>query len=312
MINEIVQDNSIFDAVIAVSPNLTMCNEQIIKKAQDFYTTQPNNLRFIYTSSGTVGDMENNFRNSLMHLDSITKKENLEQMYWHCDILNGLNHMTTFVPTFNDAYLKLSTKLSLLDNDLLQMADDSETSIVTRLIEFYENFTSFSQEEQLLSIDKIMSHATTLAQYGNNRACIELCEFANQKLEKEDISDEEKKEISEMINSRKVRAEFNALAQEANKLAEAGDYKNASKLYLDAFELNLIRATHVVRMNSVPVLAQAGKTEEAFEQLDLLANKFELGGNDGFVNDPLCQPLHKDKKWKKLMDKLAKNGELYR
>jgi len=74
----------------------------------------------------------------------------------------------------------------------------------------------------------------------------------------------------------------------------------------------LIRATHIVRMGAVPVLAQAGEIEEAFEQLDLLANKFELGSNGAFINDPLCKPLHKDKRWKKLMDKLAKNGELYR
>ncbi len=65
VINEIVKDNSLFNAVIAVSPNLTMCDEQIIKRAQEFYTTQPKNLRFIYTSSGTVGAMENDFRNSL-------------------------------------------------------------------------------------------------------------------------------------------------------------------------------------------------------------------------------------------------------
>jgi hypothetical protein len=64
-------------------------------------------------------------------------------------------------------------------------------------------------------------------------------------------------------------------------------------------------------MDAIPVLAQAGKKEEAFEQLDLLANKFKLGSNEGLINDPLCEPLHKDKRWKKLMDKLAKNGELY-
>lgn len=312
VINEIVKDNSLFNAVIAVSPNLTMCNEQIIKSAQKFYTTQPKNMKFIYASSGTVGDMENDFRYSLMRLDSITAQLNLEKMYWNCDILNGNNHMTTFVPTFNAGYLELSSKLSLLDDDLLLMASDSTESIVSQIVNFYDNLTLFSQTQHVLSVDQIMKHATTLAQLGKYQACIDLCGYAKEQIDKENISKEKKAEVIEMIESRKIRAEFNDLAQEANKLATSGDYIGSSKLYLQAFDLDLIKATHMVRMQAVPVLAQAGKIEEAFKQLDLLANRFELGSNGAFINDPLCRPLHKDKRWKKLMDKLEKNGELYR
>ena len=36
VINEIIKDSSLFNAVIAVSPNLTICNEQIIKKQKNF------------------------------------------------------------------------------------------------------------------------------------------------------------------------------------------------------------------------------------------------------------------------------------
>lgn len=312
VINEIVKDNSLFNAIIAVSPNLTMCNEQIIKHAQEFYKAQPKNMKFIYASSGTVGDMENDFRYSLMRLDSITTQLNFEKMYWNCEILNGNNHMTTFVPTFNDGYLELSSKLSLLDGDLLLMASDSVESLVSRLDNFYNNLTLFSQTQHVLSVDQIMKHATTLAQLGKYQACIDLCDYAKEQIEKENISKEKRAEIIEMIESRKIRAEFNDLAQEANKLATFGDYEGSSKLYIQAFDLDLIKATHMIRIQAVPVLAQAGKIEDAFKQLDLLANRFELGSNGAFINDPLCRPLHKDKRWKKLMDKLEKNGELYR
>lgn len=312
VINEIVKDNSLFNAIIAVSPNLTMCNEQIIKRALEFYTMQPKNMKFIYASSGTVGDMENDFRYSLMRLDSITTQLNLEKMYWNCEIRNGNNHMTTFVPTFNDGYLELSSKLSLLDGDLLLMASDSVESLVSRLDNFYNNLTLFSQTQHVLSVDQIMKHATTLAQLGKYQACIDLCDYANEQIEKENFSKEKRAEIIEMIESRKIRAEFNDLAQEANKLATFGDYEGSSKLYIQAFDLDLIKATHMIRIQAVPVLAQAGKIEDAFKQLDLLANRFELGSNGAFINDPLCRPLHKDKRWQKLMDKLEKNGELYR
>jgi predicted alpha/beta superfamily hydrolase len=312
VINEIIRDASLFNAVIAVSPNLTVCNKQIITRANEFYSSSPDNRKFIYTTAGTVGDMENNFRESLVQLDSLTTKMNLKKMFWNCEILDGHNHMTTFVPTFDAGYLKISSKLSLFDSDLLVMANDTTSSIVTLLIDFYDELSLFSQEHHELSIDQVMTHATALAQFGKYRACIDLCEFASKKLENEDISSDKKKEITEMIESRKIRAEFNELAQEANQLASSGKYLDASNLYLKAFDMNLIRATHMVRMDAIPVLAQSGKLEEAFEQLDLLANKFALGGNGSFMNDPLCEPLHKDKRWKKLMAKLAENGELYK
>jgi predicted alpha/beta superfamily hydrolase len=311
VLNEIVKDSSLFNAAIAVSPNLTVCNEQIIKRAQEFYTTQAKNMKFIYASAGTEGDMENNFRSSLMQLDSITTSLHLENMYWNCAILNGHNHMTTFVPTFNTGYLELSSKLSLLDGNLLLMASDTTETIVNQIIHFYDELEVFSQTQHNLSVDLIMKHATTLAQLGKHQACIDLCEYALVQIEKETISKEKKAEVIEMIESRKIRAKFNDLAQKANKLARSGDYEGASNLYLQAFDLELINATHMVRMDAVPVLAQAGKLEEAFKQLDLLANKFKLGGNGAFINDPLCEPLNKDKRWEKLMDKLSKNGKLY-
>src|SRR5690554_7276517 len=114
--------------------------------------------------------MENDFRYSLMRLDSITTQLNLKKMYWNCEILNGNNHMTTFVPTFNDGYLELSSKLSLLDDDLLLMASDSVESLVSRLVNFYNNLTLFSQTQHVLSVDQIMKHATTLAQLGKYQA----------------------------------------------------------------------------------------------------------------------------------------------
>jgi predicted alpha/beta superfamily hydrolase len=312
VINEIIKDSSLFNAVIAVSPNLTICNEQIIKKTKKFYTANPDNRRFIYTSSGTVGDMENDFRQSLVKLDSITTKMNLNQMYWNCDIQKGHSHMTTFVSTFDAGYLKLSSKLTLLDGDLLIMANNSTSSIVSQIIDFHKKLSLFSQENHELSIDQIMKYAATLADFGKYHACVDLCLYASEKLDKENLSSDKKKEIVEMIDKRKIRAEFNAIAEEANKLAIAGDYVNASNLYIKAFGMNLIKATQMARMDAIHVLAQAGKIEEAFEQLDLLANKFELGSNGSLINDPLCKPLHKDKRWKKLMDKLSKNGELYR
>lgn len=312
VLNEVTKKASIFNAVIAVSPNLTMYDEQIIHQAEEFYVKSSDDHRFIYTSAGTVGEMELGFKNSLIHLDSISLALAPRDLLWKCDILQGQNHMTTFVPAFNNGYLALSSKLMLLDEELLNLADDPGKTIEDDLIGFYNELALFNSENQGLTIELLMNHVHTLSAYGRHKASVELCQFALRMLEVEELTKKEKKTFEEMINSRLTRAEFNLLAAEADILAEVGDYINASKIYIQAFDLDLIKATHMIRMKAVPVLTQAGEIEEAFVQLDLLANKFALGGNASFIDDPLCSPLHNDPRWDILMQKLAQNAELYK
>lgn len=312
VLNELYKDSSLFQAVIAVSPNLTMCNEQINANAAHYLTHDPDGRKFAYTTCGTIGEMEKMFSESLKRLNNEYQRLSPDNKYWFYQILENRNHMTTFVPSFEAGYHMLSSKLTLLDDQLIQMAEDSSANMIEQLTAFYRELSLFTQTDQLLSLDRVMALSATLADYGKYNGCLELCGHAEEMLKTAAISDQQKKELVETISNRKIRAEFNLLDEQARKQAQSGDYQKAAELYLQAFDMNLIRATHVVRIRAVPILAQAGKIDEAFEQLDLLANKFELGGNDQFINDPLCEPLRKDKRWDKYMEKLAKNAGLYR
>ncbi|MBL1279931.1 MAG: hypothetical protein COA33_006650 [Fluviicola sp.] len=312
VINEVIKENSIFNAVIAVSPNLRMYDEQIIDDAKAFFSNNSDNRRFIYASAGTSGSMELSFQKSLLRLDSISSSASLQNMFWKCDILQGENHMTTFIPTYNEGYLALSSKLILMDEELIRIAENPQLNVQENLKSFYKELSLFTDEEQVLNVNLLMKHAHTLYMYRKYKASIELYQFAQEVLENEDLPLLEKKEVEGEINTRLTRVEFMSLAAEAKDKADAGDYIKASELYIKAFKIDLIKATHFVRMDAIPVLAQAGEIEEAFVQLDLLANRFELGGNGGFIDDPLCEPLREDKRWEKIMNKLAKNKELYK
>lgn len=311
---EAFKEKSLFNAVIAVSPNLTMCQEDLVQKGSDYFDQETNSPRFFYTSIGTIGNMENGFSKSLLRLDSLIETKTSTPNFWTCNVLEEHNHMTTFIPTFNAGYLALSSKLFLSDDALIQMAGrrESETSMYDQLTAFYAQREQFAGIPSSLTLDELMRCATTLGNYGESQACIDLCNSAKKILSTETHSPEKKKEISELIETRLERASFNLLAKEAAELANKGRIKEAAERYQQAFDMGLIRATHHVRIAAVPVLAQAGNIEEAFKQLELLANRFELGGNGSFINDPLCSPLHSDKRWQKYMDKLEKNGDLYR
>lgn len=312
VINEVIKQSSIFDAVIAVSPNLTMYNEQILADAKVFFTEHPENRRFIYTSVGTEGSMEQDFQYSLAKLDSIVSMVELKNMYWKYDLLQKANHMTTFVQSFDKGYLELSLKLDMLDDKLLELATDSPSNLIKNINDYYTELALFTHEKNEVNAQLIMQHAITLRQYGNHKACLVLCQYALELLEKEDVPAKKVKEVTKTIKIQQEFSEFMVVINEAKELAKNKNYEESSARYIAAFDLGVKRGTHRVRMDAVPVLAQAGRLEEAFKQLDLLANYFKLGGNQRFLNDEECKPLHPDKRWGKLMAKLEKNAALYR
>lgn len=312
LINEVIKQNSIFDAVIAVSPNLRIHNEQILQDAQVFFTDYPENNRFIYTTVGTEGEMEQSFQNSLANLNSIVENANLNNMYWNYDLLQKANHMTTFVQSFDAGYRALSSKLALLDDKLIALAEDETSTIVENLKKYYTELSAFTKEEHKLTTELVLEHSATLGQYDRHKSSNELNQFALQLMETEELSQADKNKLTKRIEDRILHSSFHELTNEAQELAEKNRFKEANELYIRAFDLGLLRATHLVRIESIPTLVQAGNKEEAFKQLDLLANKFKLGGNGNFINDERLLPLRSDKRWEELMSKLEKNAGKYR
>jgi tetratricopeptide (TPR) repeat protein len=94
---------------------------------------------------------------------------------------------------------------------------------------------------------------------------------------------------------------YKGLITDGTQLLEEKKYKKASSLFTEAFKLGFKKGTHRERVNSVEAFAQTGEFDKAFEQLDLLANYFKWRGSDFFKNRELMNPLHKDKRWDKLM-----------
>jgi len=311
VVNEALREPSIFQAVIAASPNLTMNDEQILATAGQFYMQHPYNHRFLFIRGGDVGHTEKMFLQSTTRLDSITEKYRLPDMTWDFKILSGKDHMTTFIPTFDDGYRALSSRLQLSPTALLVLANDTSIGIVEQIERFHAKASLLTGEQVLLSARELDDHGYALFQNGKYDAAHAVYERAASLLKAEGPSDKHAK-LEVAITEGIKRTTMYKLSDEAQELAKEHRYKEAAKLYDQAFSIDLIRVTHPIRMLSVPVFAQAGESDHAFAQLDLLAHRFKLGGNEEFINDPLCTPLHKDKRWKKLMADLANNAALYR
>lgn len=213
-------------------------------------------------------------------------------MMWNCEILEAQGHMSTFIPTFSDGYLLLSSKLSMTFEMLLEIVDDSTLNVVDELLYFHSDRNTFAKTSDTVDLGQLYNWAFDLGRYEKFDACREICAFIL-KEEQKNYGEKYKEKVEKLL----YRTDFYELVDEAKQLRTEEKYKDAAALYIKAFAMeDMIRGTHGIRMESVPVLAQADKPEEAFEQLELLANIYKLGGNDYFLENPDCEPLHKDKR----------------
>jgi len=311
VVDEALQEPSIFQAVIAASPNLTMNEEQVLATANSFYAQHRDNRRFLFIRGGNDGETEQLFSPTTARLDSITKQFSLPDMTWDFKILNGKDHMTTFIPTFDNGYRALSARMQLSNDALLDLANDTSVGIVKQIELFYARSSRLTGDPVTLSASQLNDYGYSLFQSEKYAAAHEVYEHAAELLEADVPSDKNAK-LKISITEGLKRTTMYKLSGEAQKLANEHRYKEAAKLYDQAFSIDLIRVTHPIRIMSVPVYAQVGEFDHAFEQLDLLAHTFKLGGNEEFINDPLCDPLHKNKRWKKLMTDLDNNKALYK
>jgi ATP-dependent Lon protease len=119
----------------------------------------------------------------------------------------------------------------------------------------------------------------------------------------------EKKKMQKIMKSEREYYLFEDLCKTGREALNRKDYAQAADAYCRAFEMDQLRATHMHRFRSLAAFAQTGRIDEAFEQIELLANWFELQGNEALTEDPLLAPLHSDKRWDKFMKILDKNAE---
>lgn len=311
VMHEIMKPNSLFQAVIAVSPNLTMYNEFMVQRGEALFQQTLKAPLFVSVAGGTSGSMESNFSHSLANLNKAFISNPNANIYWGYEQLEGENHMSTFVPTFNKGYAALSSRL-LLTDDYLQKLSEDTTHLVQDLGSFYAEQSRLGRVEMTLNVVELMQISKQAMDLEAYDGAVVLAKESLKLLATDTRKEKEKKELTKQLERRIQWCTFNALAAKGKKLFEQKDYKAAAEHYKKAFDTGEMNGTHPVRIASVSALAQAGELDLAFKQLELLAEFFELGGNGAFLYNPYCEPLKSDPRWEKYMKRLEENGKKYR
>lgn len=309
LFSQLFRDSSLFDGIIAVSPNLSQMDNLLVRECSEYVSRYKDDVKYVYTSAGDIGSMEEMFKYSLAILDSNVRMTNSAFIDWNVAYLNGENHMSTFPRTFNDAYLDFSKKWNMSDQAIGQAWHEDSLVFVQNLRAMVKNNSEFRRDTFNLDYLKVREIGKRYLALENYKAAIVMMDISVLLKKGESQDDAEYNKYRKKIKRVKAFYHFLDLSQSASIADENGNLKEACQFYDEAFKIEDKRGTYKQRMIAVPVYARNGEIDKAFEQLELLANYFELRGADAFVDDPNLEVLKTDKRWGKLINKLEENAK---
>jgi tetratricopeptide (TPR) repeat protein len=303
LLYEVFKEKALFDGIVAVSPNMTFNEEQLVKIGTNFIEKHPERTPYLYVTVGNVWEMENMFRESIQKFDTIVKNNKNHHLNWNFKVLENENHMTTFMKTYDNALIDFSRRWLISDASLQQLPNHA-SEMENALKNLIQEQSRFTKKQIDFSSEKLVVLAKRLSEMEEFDLAALVYEVALKSLATEN---DKKKEVKEKMEKSQRYAQFFGICKNAEKAYLEKNYTLSSQLYDTAFAMEVKNGTHMQRMYAVRSYAQTKEIDKAFEQLDLLANYFELQGNGFFIDNPVMDVLKSDKRWEKMMSKLEKN-----
>lgn len=309
LLYEAFKENSPFGAVIAASPNTNIPG--MTQMIPEYLDKHPDMNTFFYITGGDTDQMELDFLRTTIQIDSSIKARNSASLDWNFRKYEHANHMETFPKTFNDGYLLFNKKWAAIANNFTAMKGLQGAALEEAIKKLLAEIAASERTEKSYSFREVYGIQSRTEKAGEYQISSDICELMLSLLEKDSAFSKEDRDANfKWLKEKQLYLQFQDICRDALAASNRKDYQTAAQEYSRAFKLDLIRGTYYERMNSLESLAQSGNTEEAFKQLDLLANRFKLRGSDGIKDNPLLEPLHKDKRWKKYITILDENTKL--
>ncbi len=306
---EAFKENSPFGAIIAASPNTNL--QGMTQLIPDYLDKNPTMTTFFYITGGDTDQMELDFLRTTLQIDSTINSRSAAYPDWNFRKYDQSNHMETFPKTFNDGYLLFSERWNITKKDVLLMKGLQDTELEKEIKRSFARKAVVRRSEMAFSLRNVLDIQAVAEIKQDYRTAFDISTIALQLLETDStVPKADREKLLPRIMEKRDYFNFMDYCTKARKAADQKDYQTAAKEYLQAFKINLIRGTFSERCNSVEIFAQVGNTEEAFKQIELLANRFELRGSESMTGNSALNVLHKDKRWKKYMKILDENKKL--
>ncbi len=155
VLNTVFSQPDFFQAIIAISPNLSYDYEQLVKAFDEYFTSNKSLNKLIYMSAGTVGNMENKFRKSAQKLDHIIKYHNPKNLNYTFRIFEGENHSTTPIYTISNAFKEVARIWTISEENKRKFLEDESKLFVEDLKNFYAELSVWANYEVSPGVDEV-------------------------------------------------------------------------------------------------------------------------------------------------------------
>jgi predicted alpha/beta superfamily hydrolase len=241
VMTEILKKESLFNSVIAVSPNMVYDNEQVVEQGKTYFKEAPNSHAFIYCSAGDQGKMENSFRTSLEKLNEDAKINAPKTMTWEYEYLKGDSHMSTFLPTFDNGYLKFSEKWRMTEIQEDDIAN-SENPLAS-FQEFYKNISLFAGYTYKPNSDDYNNFAYSLDYFEKQKEAIKVLDKAILLFPMDANLHDSKGEMLEKLGEETLANKSYATALKILKQNKSNYDQETYDYYLEMFTKNIGRTS---------------------------------------------------------------------
>lgn len=133
------EQRDLFDGYIGISPAIRSDSEYIYDQAVAQLKAGKKLRKFLYLSSGTLGEREELFGGAVATLDSIFKAYPDHGLIWRQSKFEGMGHWTCVPPSFNSAMVELTRAFRVDEKTFYDFAKSEDFTMTEQLESFYKN-----------------------------------------------------------------------------------------------------------------------------------------------------------------------------
>ncbi|MDF1697256.1 MAG: alpha/beta hydrolase-fold protein [Saprospiraceae bacterium] len=132
-------EKDLFDGYLAISPAIRDDSQYIFDNATERLKSGEQFRKFLYCSSGTVGEREELFGGAVKQLDSILAVYPDHGLIWRTSQFEGMGHWTCVPPSFNSGMVELTRAFRVDEKMYFDFASNEDASMKSQIEEFYRN-----------------------------------------------------------------------------------------------------------------------------------------------------------------------------
>lgn len=173
----LVKYPSIFNAVIAISPNYYYDNEQVLHMFDSTASSKVLDKKFLYIAYGKSDKLEERFKPATIKMERLLSQKNIKGLKWQVQSLDNDSHATTPLEGIFKGLVAFNSELVPSELETEKLYNDTQTSFTDNLKKFYKS-RSDKYNIQLPTIEDINNTAYNCFYSNKKKDVIEVLAWA--------------------------------------------------------------------------------------------------------------------------------------